>query len=351
MRTIEDTTNPIGKFVCSKQSIGLYNFSLAVHPLGLDGVQPRALFGQKTAHDPNPFATLFDPSVVFAEPSPHLLGDVPTGVVPDEKKDLLAKSFELLATPLKKPGSYVTHRPAIDEPQPRLLEFGHIEPVAGYSLRSFAGVVLGAQPGFEPFALLFRQFPNENWRLHGSNYSPSHTTLSEDALVSILGAILAVFGVIALGAYLASSRSGRLALLAMVLSVAGHCLVLTIFGFSTIISPVIGRLYLEGQPAAMEVNEAIFSSPAFGFLVVPGLLFYVVGAILFGVAIWRSGMLPKWAGVLYAPTGLLIAAGVLIGAAQTLGSALLVVAGGWIAWSLMRQPSSQPGAEAQPRVQ
>ena len=102
VRTIEDTTNPIGKFVCSKKSIGLYNFSLAVHPHGLHGVQPRALLGQKTAHDPNPFAALFDPSVVFAEPSPHLFGDVPTGVVPDEKKDLLAKSFELLATTLKK---------------------------------------------------------------------------------------------------------------------------------------------------------------------------------------------------------------------------------------------------------
>jgi hypothetical protein len=37
-------------------------------------------------------------------------------------------------------------------------------------------------------------------------------------------------------------------------------------------------------------------------------------------------------------------------ATQTVGSALLIVAGGWIAWSLVRQPSSQLGAEAQPRV-
>jgi hypothetical protein len=184
-----------------------------------------------------------------------------------------------------------------------------------------------------------------------ARYISTTNYLTQHLLGSILGTILAIFGVIALAAYLASTRVGNLALLAMVLSVAGHCLILTIFGFSTIISPVIGRLYLEGQPGTMEVNEAIFGSPAFGFLVVPGLLFYVVGSILFGVAIWRSGTLPKWAGVLYAPTGLLIAAGVLIGAAQTLGSALLVVAGGWIAWSLMRQPSSQPGAEAQPRVQ
>src|SRR5215218_8407534 len=42
--------------------------------------------------------------------------------------------------------------------------------------------VLGAQSGFEPFALVFRQFPNKNWRFHGSHFSSSHTTLSEDAL-------------------------------------------------------------------------------------------------------------------------------------------------------------------------
>jgi hypothetical protein len=36
----------------------------------------------------------------------------------------------------------VTHRPAVDEPDPPLpVEFGHIEPLAGYSLRSFAGIV------------------------------------------------------------------------------------------------------------------------------------------------------------------------------------------------------------------
>jgi len=85
--------------------------------------------------------------------------------------------------------------------------------------------------------------------------------------------------------------------------------------------------------------------------VIPGLLLYLVGAILVGVAIWRSRTLPKWAGLLYAPTGLLIASGVAIGAAQTAGSALLRVAGGRIAWSLMRQPSSQLGAVAQPRIQ
>jgi hypothetical protein len=183
-----------------------------------------------------------------------------------------------------------------------------------------------------------------------ARYISTSTYLTQHLLGSILGTILAIFGVIALGAYLANGRARRLALLGMVLSVAGNCLLLTIFGFSTIVSPVIGRLYLEGQPGAMEVNEAILSSTTFIFVVFPGLLLFLVGSILFGVAIWRSGTLPRWAGVLFAPTGLLIAAGVQIGAAQTLGSVLMVAAGGWIFWSALRQPTGQQRAEAQPRV-
>ena len=40
-----------------------------------------------------------------------------------------------------------------------------------------------------------------------------------------------------------------------------------------------------------------------------------------------------------------------IGWTQTLGSALVMAAGGWIAWTAMREPASQLGAETQPRVQ
>src|SRR5215216_7218088 len=51
--------------------------------------------------------------------------------------------------------------------------------------------------------------------------------LATHLLGSIVGTILAIFGTIALAAYLANSRTGSLALLAMVLSVAGNCLILT----------------------------------------------------------------------------------------------------------------------------
>ena len=215
-----------------------------------------------------------------------------------------------------------------------------------------AGLLTLPVYGLLTFWATFTHEPNRQTQVEAyARYISTPTYLAQHLLGSIIGTILAIFGVIALAAYLANGRTGRLALLGMVLSVAGNCLVLTIFGFSTLVSPVIGRLYLEGQAGAMEVNEAILTSPAFIFVVLPGLLLFLVGTILFGVAIWRSGTLPRWAGLLFAPTGLLLAAGLQIGWAQTIGSALVVAAGVWIAWTALREPAGQLGAEAQPRVQ
>jgi hypothetical protein len=215
-----------------------------------------------------------------------------------------------------------------------------------------AGLLVLPIYGLLTFWATFTHEPNRQTQVEAyARYISTPTYLAQHLLGSILGTILAIFGVIALAAYLANGRSRRLALLGMVLSVAGNCLILTTFGFSTLVSPVIGRLYLEGQPGAMEVNEAILTSPAFIFVVLPGLLLFLVGTILFGVAIWRSGTLPRWAGLLFAPTGLLLAAGLQIGWAQTIGSALVVAAGVWIAWTALREPGSQLGGQAQPRVQ
>ena len=144
--------------------------------------------------------------------------------------------------------------------------------------------------GLLTFWTTFTHEPNRTTEVEAyARYVSSSAYLTQHLLGSILATILAIFGVVALGAYLANGRGGRLALTAMVMSVAGNALNLTIFGFSTIISPVIGRLYLEGQPGAMEVNEAIFGSAAFGLLAVPGLLLYSVGAILLGVVYPQRG--------------------------------------------------------------
>src|SRR5215207_8595757 len=123
MRTIENLTDPVGEFVSAEQSVGLYNLALAVDPFGLDGVKPRTPFWQKAAYDPHSAAALSD-----------LAAYVPARVVPDENQHFLADLFELFAAPRKKPCRYGAHGPPIHEPDPRLIEFGQIESVAGDGL-------------------------------------------------------------------------------------------------------------------------------------------------------------------------------------------------------------------------
>jgi hypothetical protein len=102
----------------------------------------------------------------------------------------------------------------------------------------------------------------------------------------------------------------------------------------------------------MEVNEAIFSSAAFLILSAPGMLLYLVGNILLGVAVWRSKTLPKWAGALYAPTGLVMIAGQFVPVFQSVAMVIFIVASGWMALSVLRRPSAEVvGMAAQPSVQ
>src|SRR5215216_2820181 len=84
MRTIERPADPLGELVGPQKPVELHDPAFPVYPLGLDGVQPRTLLRQKATQDPQPTAAVLDlPALVFSEPSPELLGDVPRGVVPE----------------------------------------------------------------------------------------------------------------------------------------------------------------------------------------------------------------------------------------------------------------------------
>ena len=214
--------------------------------------------------------------------------------------------------------------------------------MAAPNVGSWVRIGLWALPlyGLLTFWTTFTHQPDLNTDFEAyARYVSTTNYLIDHLFGSILGVTLAIFGAVALGAYLSSRRS---ALMAMVLSVAGSALILTVFGMSTFATPAVGRAYLEGMRNIIEVNQDILGVPLIVTALVGGLL-YSAGTILFGIAVWRSATLPKWAGVLYAPTGLLLSIlGLAIGAAQTLAAILIIVSGAWIAWSAMRQPSTGP---------
>jgi hypothetical protein len=145
MRTIENPAYPLGKLVGSEQPVWFDDLTLAVYPLGLYGVQPRALLRKKAAYDPHSsFASaLFDTAVVLAEPAPHLPACVPACVVPDQEQNLPASLWELLATQGTL-GRYGAHGPSVHESQPRITDLWQVESVAGDGFR--LGVVFGDRP-------------------------------------------------------------------------------------------------------------------------------------------------------------------------------------------------------------
>ncbi len=180
-------------------------------------------------------------------------------------------------------------------------------------------------------------------------------------LGSILGLIFAIFGVFALGAYLATSRAGRLGLAAMVITVLGSALFLPVMGTSTFSAPKEGQAILAGIG---EYNELplILADTVSGTISLLVVVLQFVGNVLLGVAVWRSGTVPRWSGALWAaahvfmyPFGLVYA--MTIGADSTpptvpMGAVLVVISGAWMASSVLRRLSTEAvGVQVQPNVQ
>jgi hypothetical protein len=203
--------------------------------------------------------------------------------------------------------------------------------------------------------------PDAHYEAWSRFVTTNHYVISH-VLGSTLGLILAIFGTFALGAYLANGRSGRLGLVAMVITVLGTALFLPAMGVSTFAAPAEGQAYLAG----IKEFSKLPSSFADTVCALPSLLVIVllfVGNVLLGIAVWRSETVPRLAGaiwgvaaVLMYPLGIVYAV-VILGVQSTpttvlVGALLLVIGGGWMAWSALRRPSTETvDVGVQPRVQ
>ena len=206
--------------------------------------------------------------------------------------------------------------------------------------------------------------PDPNTRMAAwSRYVTTDHYVLSHVFGSILGLIFALFGTFALGAYLARGRAGRLGLVAMVMTVFGTALFLPAMGVSTFSAPREGQAYLAGIEE-FDKLPAIFADSVFMATALLVIVLSFVGNLLLGVAVWRSGTLPRWAGALWAagavfmyPLGIVYAV-VILGVQSTpptvlVGALLLVLSGAWMAFSVLRRPSSDVvgSVRAQPSVQ
>jgi hypothetical protein len=170
---------------------------------------------------------------------------------------------------------------------------------------------------------------------------------------NVLGFTLLIFGVIILAAYLANTSVKGLALGAMVLSLVGIALVLSVSGVAAYALPVIGRAYLDnqqdiiglgGQQGARSIVVTVLGSPAREIFI---LVFFVYssGFILFGIAIWRSGILRKGSAIPIALHAPLFSSFIRPQPNWTsiLGALLFILGSGMIAAGVLRRPA--PGEE------
>jgi hypothetical protein len=181
--------------------------------------------------------------------------------------------------------------------------------------------------------------PNPSTEFEGWSYFVTTTYFMLTHLLgTMLGIILLIFGVIALGAYLAKegghSRSLGLGLVAMVVTIAANMLFLPITGWAAFGEPAIGRAYLSGIEEAMQINPG----PDFSAIFLLSVVLAFIGNVL----------LPKWAGAIWIAWAVMFyVAGVMYGLffvgssppTQPLGSLLMAISGGWIVWRVFRQPS------------
>ena len=200
----------------------------------------------------------------------------------------------------------------------------------------YARVLIWASPLWAVLLLLGtldHQPPPQTQFADYAQFTTTTQFLVSHLVASILGAGIGTLGFMALFQLLIHRGSGALVVWALVTSVLGNTMVTAVFGTAAFAQPAIGRLFISGQTAqAMTMQDDIYGVPLTATALV-GLLLLNVGLILFGIAVVRSGWLPRWAGVtliiaapLFALVGVILADFV-----QTIGAAGLVLSTAWIA--------------------
>jgi hypothetical protein len=209
-----------------------------------------------------------------------------------------------------------------------------------HPVRAFARRALWALPVWA--ALLFlgtlTHQPDAQTDFAGfAAYVTTSQFLLSHLVASIAGAAIGSVGVIGLMLYLHDSKVAGRAITGMVATVAGNTLTSSIFGVAAFAQPAMGRMFLAGQPNALDFYNQVYAGPLFGTALV-ALLLFIAGGVFIGIAIAACGRLPRWTGWVYAVTTAgFVLSNFLLPVGQSVMSALLFVATLAIAWSAGRE--------------
>ena len=158
--------------------------------------------------------------------------------------------------------------------------------------------------------------------------------------VILVGFVLQLYGYFGLYRYLTYRAQNLIALLAFVLRIVGLAFFLPLASFLAVNVPVIARLYLQGNQEALTIWEA--NSTGLGSVLMATMsTAAIIGAILFMIAIWRDGRLPKWTVVLLALSQPLLVGFTFM--TELLGAVLLLISTAMIAWKGWQESAAGTG--------
>lgn len=166
-----------------------------------------------------------------------------------------------------------------------------------------------------------------------ARYVTTPEFLIHHLVASIFGAAVGMLGLTALCVILGKGRTAPLALWALVLGIIGLTFNTSGFGVAAFAQSAIGHAYLSGHTAeAVAINNDVYG-PALTITLLLATLVFLIANILFGVAVARSGSLPKWAGIGLAVSGVAfpVCAILFDNFLEPIGAVLMVVFTMWIA--------------------
>jgi len=160
-----------------------------------------------------------------------------------------------------------------------------------------SALLFAAFPLVRPYFRLDPRSPDET--LAGASPVITSVPWVLSHVIAMLAFVLLIYGLLALYGRLEADYRGPSAIFGLVLSLAGIALIMPMLGVEIHILPIIGRLYREGATNLAPAVALIYLGPA-TLMFLFALLLLAVGSICFAIAIWRSGVLPRGAGVLLA---------------------------------------------------
>jgi len=152
-------------------------------------------------------------------------------------------------------------------------------------------------------------------------------------IASILGAAIGIIGMVALAVFLAGRGRPRAAVWGLVTGVTGSTLITAVVGIAAFAQPAIGRDYLAGHTAQARllVSTAVNGGWLNATAITSGVLL-AVSVVVAGVAVARTGSLPRAAGIGFAASMVLFVIGALPDDfLQSIAAALMIASTVWIA--------------------